>query len=65
MIKKIRKILYRSIENNEISYKKMTDMLKNSDIYLIDVSSNQEFEEGHLDGAINIPVYNIKKDIIQ
>ena len=63
MIKRIRKILYRSIENNEISYKKMIEMMKNSKIYLIDVRSSQEFDEGHLDGAINIPVYNIKKDI--
>ncbi len=63
MIKTIRKILYRNIENNEISYKKMTEMMKNSNIYLIDVRSSQEFDEGHLNGAINIPIYNIEKDI--
>lgn len=63
MIKTIRKILYRNIENNEISYKKMIEMMKNSNIYLIDVRSSQEFDEGHLNGAINIPIYNIEKDI--
>ena len=63
MIKIIKQILYRSIENNEISYQKMKEMINKSKIYLIDVRSSQEFEEGHLDGAINIPVYNIKQNI--
>lgn len=30
---------------------------------LIDVRSPQEFREGHLDGAISIPEYDIKKEI--
>ncbi len=64
MIKKIKRILYRSIENKEISYKKMTEMMKTSNINLIDVRSSQEYEEGHLDGAINIPVYNIENKIV-
>ena len=63
MIKIIKQILYRSIENNEISYQKMKEMINKSKIYLIDVRRSQEFEEGHLDGAINIPVYNIKQNI--
>lgn len=63
MIKKIKEFLYRSIDSNEISYKKMIELMKNSNFYLIDVRSSQEFEEGHLDGAINIPVYNIEKNI--
>ena len=37
--------------------------LINKYIVLIDVRSGQEYEEGHLDGAINIPVYNIEKEI--
>lgn len=63
MIKKIKNFWYRSIENKEISYKKMMDMIKNSNINLIDVRSSQEYEEGHLDGAVNIPVYQIDKEI--
>lgn len=63
MLKKIKKILYRSIDNNEISYKELNENLKKEEIFLIDVRSSQEYEEGHLDGAINIPVYNLKKEI--
>ena len=63
MIKKIKNFWYRSFENKEISYKKMMDMMKNSNINLIDVRSSQEYEEGHLDGALNIPVYQIDKEI--
>lgn len=63
MLKKIRKILYRSIENKEISYKELNEFMKEKKGFLIDVRSNQEYEEGHLNGAINISVYNIEKKI--
>lgn len=63
MIRKIKRILNRSIENKEISYKKMIEMLKDFRIHLIDVRSSQEFDEGHLDTAINIPVYQLEKEI--
>ena len=63
MIKKIKRIFYRSIENKEISYKNLKELMKNKTVYLIDVRSNQEYEEGHLDGAINISMYNIEKEI--
>ena len=63
MLKKIRKILYRSIENKEISYKELNEFMKEKKGFLIDVRSNQEYEEGHLNGAINISVYNIEKEI--
>lgn len=33
-------------------------------ITIIDVRSEQEYYEGHIDGAINIPLSNIKKQII-
>ena len=29
---------------------------------LLDVRSKQEFQEGHLDNAISLPVYDIKRD---
>lgn len=64
MLKKVKEILYRSLENKEISYKKMEDMLqKNKDAILLDVRSKQEYEEGHLDGSINIPLYEIDKEL--
>lgn len=64
MVRFLKRILYRSIENNrDISYKDLKSLMKNKYIILIDVRSGQEYEEGHLDGAINIPVYNIEKDI--
>ena len=63
MIKTIRKILYRSIDNKEISYENLNDFIKNKKVFLIDVRSNQEYEEGHLNGAINISLYNIEKEI--
>ena len=63
MFKKLKKIFYRSIENNEISYKNLIQSMKKKNIILIDVRSNQEYEEGHLEGAINIPLYNLEESI--
>lgn len=65
MLKKIREFLNRSIENKNISYKKLKQLMKDEEVYLIDVRSNQEFEEGHLNDAINIPSYNIKTQIAE
>ena len=64
MFKKLKEILYRSIESREISYKKMQEMLKkDTSIILLDVRSKQEFNEGHLNGAINIPLYDLESKI--
>ena len=63
MLRSIRKILYRSIESREISYEKLKKMMQKEEAILIDVRSNQEYQEGHLNGAINIPVYDIEKMI--
>ena len=61
----IKKIFYRSIENKEISYKELSEMIKKKKCILVDVRSSQEYEEGHLNGAINIPIYHIKQKIKQ
>ena len=37
--------------------------LQNEGAIVIDVRSPQEFREGHIDGAISIPEYDIKKEI--
>jgi len=42
----------------------MIKMLRAQSIMLIDVRSKQEYKEGHLDGSINIPLFDIKRDII-
>lgn len=52
------KKLYRSKEN--LTKEEVREMLKNySNVVLLDVRSHQEYEEGHLKGAINIPTYDI------
>ena len=63
LIKGLKKIFYRSIENKEISYKELNEFIKNKGALLIDVRSSQEYDEDHINGAINIPLYNIKKEI--
>ena len=63
MINIIGKIFYRRIENKDISYSDLKIFMKKNNVYLIDVRSKQEYEEGHLDGAINISLYNIEKEI--
>ena len=55
------KKLYRSKQN--ITKEEMMDMISNnSNIILLDVRSYQEYEEGHLNGAINIPTYDIYRE---
>ena len=58
MVNFLKRVWNRSANNN-ISYDDLKELMRNKEIYLIDVRSGQEYEEGHLDGAINIPVYNI------
>lgn len=60
MRKWIRK-LYRSKEN--LTKEEVNQMLKNhTNVVLLDVRSHQEYEEGHLNGAINIPTYDIYRN---
>lgn len=62
MINFFKRVWNRSANNN-ISYDDLKELMRNKEIYLIDVRSGQEYEEGHLDGSINIPVYNIENEI--
>ena len=43
----------------EISF----DDINLNDYFIIDVRSKKEYQEGHLNGAINIPLFNIKTNI--
>lgn len=47
----------------DIDYKKLKEMIGSSNCTLIDVRSNQEFKEEHLNGAINIPLDVIQNEI--
>ena len=65
MKKTLRRIFYRSIDNKEILYKNLKEFMKNKIVFLIDVRSNQEYEEGHLADAILIPLYDLEEEIEQ
>lgn len=61
----INKFLKRTIDKKaikEIDYNELKKLLKeNTGILLIDVRSPQEFSEGRINSAINIPLYDISK----
>ena len=60
MFKRILRKLYRHKEN--ISVNEMFEIIKtNENTVLLDVRSTQEYKEGHINGSINIPVYDLEK----
>lgn len=59
VIKKIRKRYSEDITMNEA---KMI-LKKNENVVLLDVRSSQEFNEGHLINAINIPLYELENRV--
>ncbi|MBO5004534.1 MAG: rhodanese-like domain-containing protein [Clostridia bacterium] len=62
--RKVCRIFTRSMDN-ELSYKEVLDLIsKSQNVKLIDVRSIQEYDEGHLDGAICIPLYELQNDIV-
>ena len=64
MFKKIKRILYRGFEGKDITYKTAKKIIKKEkECYLIDVRSKQEYEEEHLNEAINICLYNLERSI--
>ena len=53
----------RGCNKNEIDYEIVKSIIKNdNEAIILDVRSPQEYKEKHLDGAINIPVYNLERD---
>ena len=62
MLNKLRYIINRrfnrSMEKNDIDKYELEKMLLKGAI-LIDVRSPQEYEEGHLEGAVSIPEYEL------
>ena len=63
MLNKIKYLLNikwkRSIEKNDINMEELKRLVSNGAI-LLDVRSPQEYKEGHLEGAISIPEYELK-----
>lgn len=66
MFNKIKSIfnkkIYRTIEKDEITIEQLKNM-KEQKIVIIDVRSKQEYDEGHIDGAISVPEYEIRTKI--
>lgn len=67
-IKNIFKKLYKRKDDNDITIKELEEMAdKLENVILLDVRSIQEYEEGHLDNSLNLPLHEIEanaKDII-
>lgn len=64
MLKKIKEFLNRGIINDkEVNLKKAKEILDKTNGVLLDVRSHQEYNEEHLPGAININIYDLKKEI--
>lgn len=64
ILKKLKRGLTRDINVTEIDYSTLQDMIRNdSNTILLDVRSVQEFNEGHLLGALNLPLGELKNKI--
>ena len=61
----LQKIFRRSRNSNEknLDYESVKTILKNDkNAILIDVRSPQEYKEGHLEGSINFPLYDLERN---
>lgn len=62
MFEKIRNRMFkRNMENYEITLEELKTK-QNQGAKVVDVRSSQEYNEGHLAGAINLPYYEIKRN---
>ena len=59
---KIKKRFFRYLEAYDITMQQLKDKQTDGAI-VIDVRSSQEYKEGHICGAINIPEYKILSDV--
>lgn len=57
-----KRMCYRSIQNGDITIEELNNKIAQGAI-LLDVRSNQEYNEGHLQGAINIPDYELRNRV--
>ena len=66
IIQKIKETLYRyrGCRYENIDYENAQIIMKNNkQAVLLDARSPQEYREGHIDGAINLPEYNIRRNV--
>lgn len=54
-----RKIFFRS-EKTDLQFEEAMEIYKKNNAILIDVRTPEEYEEKHLPGAINIPIYEVE-----
>lgn len=57
-----RRRYYRTLAEGEITIQEFKNKLKQGAL-LLDVRSKQEYSEGHIKGAINIPEHEIEKEV--
>lgn len=57
-----RRRCYRNMQNEDITIEELKNKILQGAI-VIDVRSNQEYREGHIQGAINIPDFEIRNRI--
>lgn len=59
--KKFVKRWNRELDENDVDEQGMNNLIQKG-AKIVDVRSPQEYKEGHIEGAISLPEYNIKKD---
>ena len=62
-IKKIYKRFLARLDKNDFNYKEAMEVYKKANALLIDVRTPEEYRKEHIDGAINLPEYNIRRNI--
>lgn len=66
-IKKIYEKIFFRTDKTDLSYEEAMDIYKRKKALLIDVRMPEEYKENHIEGAMNIPIYeidNVKNEII-
>lgn len=59
--------LFCRLDKTDFTQEETTEIYKRTNALLIDVRTPEEYRENHIEGAVNIPVYeidNIKNEII-
>lgn len=59
---RLRRNFYRAMENNDVTLEQLKQM-QNEGATIIDARSPLEYKEGHIQGAISLPEYEIRKNI--
>lgn len=60
---KIKSCCCKRYYEKDISFKAINEFVREHSAIVIDVRSMQEYNENHINGAINVPMWNISKNI--